>query len=413
MKEVLIKNVIPVMRGESPEGLWDLRLQDGVLAEMRQGLSSSGEIVDGKGLHCAPSFFDLHVHLRDPGFTHKEDIKSGCAAALAGGVTELLAMPNTFPVCDSVEVAKEIQQKAQGTGVTVYSSAAVTKGQKGEELCDFKAFADAGILAVTDDGHPVRDAQILEQALTEAKKTGLLVISHCEDLEMVAGGIMHEGAVSGALSVKGISRRSEDLSTERDILLAEKVGTRLHIAHVSTKGAVEAIRGAKRRGAQITAETCPHYLLLDHSLLLGRDADYRMNPPLREKEDIAAVIEGLLDGTIDVISTDHAPHTPEEKANFEKAPNGVVGLETSFAAALTALYHSGKMPLWRVIWLMSKRPREILGLAGGELIIGEPVRLALFDPEMSWTVDPFALKSKSRNTPFKGMTLKGKVIRVI
>lgn len=413
MKEVLIKNTIPVLFGEMPTGLWDLRLRDGVLTEMGQGLSSDGEVIDAKGLHCAPSFFDLHVHLRDPGFTHKEDVRSGCAAALVGGVTELLAMPNTFPVCDSVEIVKEIEEKAQGTGVKVYSSAAITKGQKGEDLCDFKAFADAGILAVTDDGHPVRDAQMLEQALSEAKKQGLLVISHCEDIDIVAGGILHEGAVSEALGVRGISRRSEDLSTERDILLAEKVGARLHIAHVSTKGAVEAIRQAKARGAQITAETCPHYLMLDHHFLVGRDADYRMNPPLREKEDIQAVIEGLLDGTIDAISTDHAPHTPEEKADFETAPNGVVGLETSFAVALTALYHTEKMPLWQVVRLMSKAPRKILGLQGGELKVGQPIRLVLFDPEMSWTVDPLKLKSKSRNTPFKGMNLKGKVIRVI
>jgi dihydroorotase len=355
----------------------------------------------------------MHVHFRDPGLTHKEDIFTGAAAAKAGGVTGVLLMPNTAPPCDNPETVRYIAQKGAQTGINVYTSACITKGMKSEELCDYDALKAAGVFAITDDGRPVINAELMRRALELSVTNGMTVLSHCEDLKIINGGIINKGEVSRALGVKGMDRASEDSITAREIALAASCGARIHICHVSTKGSVNIIRAAKRDGIKVTCETAPHYFTYTDEKLYSRNACYRMSPPLRTEEDRAAVEQAVLDGTIDCIITDHAPHTAEEKADFEKAPNGVVGLETSLAATLTKLYHSGKCTLSDIARLMSVKPREILGLKPVKISEGESCELCIFDPEKTWTVEPEKLHSKSKNTVFAGETFKGKVIYTI
>ncbi|GHU55205.1 dihydroorotase [Clostridia bacterium] len=349
-----------------------------------------------------PSLFDMHVHLRDPGFTYKEDIITGTAAALAGGFSGVACMPNTNPPIDNADTINYILDKAKNTGVEVYPVACITKGMKGEELTDFKALKQAGAIAVSDDGRPVENLKLMEMALISAYENNLPIISHCEDLAIVNGGVINKGFVSEDLGVKGIDRLSEDSVTAREIALAQKTNTKIHIAHVSTYGSVEIIRNAKRNGVKVTCETCPHYFMLTEQVLLKKDADYRMNPPLRTEKDVKAIIEGIIDGTIDCIVTDHAPHSPQEKSNFLTAPNGVIGLETSFAATLTALYHTGLVTINKIVELMSTNPRKILNLPKTEKYI-------TVDLDEEWVVDVNNFKSKSRNSCFKNTILKGQV----
>jgi dihydroorotase len=389
----------------------DLFLGDGKIQAVGEDLSSmksqAQEIIDAKGLVAAPGLVDLHVHLRDPGFTHKEDLFTGCKAAAAGGVTSLLAMPNTKPAMDSPEMVAELLERAKKADAHVYTTGCITRGMQGNELADLEGMAKAGAVALSDDGRPVIDTGCLLQALEKSKELGLLVTAHCEDLFLAAGGCMNEGEISRQLGMKGIPNAAEDCGTAREIAAAAAVDAPIHICHVSTWGSVELIRDAKRRGVKVTAETCPHYLLLTEEALKKKDADYRMNPPLRQERDRQALIQGLLDGTIDAISTDHAPHTPEEKADFFKAPNGSIGMETSLAATITAL--EGILPLEEILKKMSTIPAGILGIPSGTLQPGAAADVVLFDPEETWVVDPEALHGKSKNTPFKGMTLKGKV----
>lgn len=328
------------------------------------------------------------VHFRDPGQTHKEDIITGGNAAAAGGVTAVACMPNTNPTIDNAETVHYIIEKAKNARTRVYPVGSITKGLGGVEMCDFKELHDAGCVAVSDDGRPVRNARIMAEAMVKAHYAGLKVISHCEDLDIVNGGIMNAGEVSKELGVKGIHRLSEDIITEREITLAADLEVPIHIAHVSTAQSMQNIRTAARFGTMVTCETAPHYFMLTDELLRSRDADYRMNPPLRTAADVQAITEGVIDGTIDCIITDHAPHAPEEKADFEKAPNGVVGLETSLAATLTALYHTGKISLQRIVTLMCVNPRRILSIPGGSLKSGDIADICIFDPNEEWVVDP-------------------------
>ena len=302
-------------------------------------IAQGAKLLDAGGLCAAPGFLDIHVHLRDPGFTHKEDILTGCRAAAAGGVTGVCCMPNTKPVADCPEVLSYILERAKQADARVYPIASITTGMKGEQLNDIAALHATGAVAVSDDGRPVENGGMMLKALRRAYDAGVPVISHCEDLTIIDGGIINEGEVSRRLGVKGMDRASEDSITAREIVLAESSGTAIHIAHVSTKGSVQLIREAKARGVKVTCETAPHYMMMTDRLLESRDANFRMNPPLREEEDCQAVIEGIFDGTIDAIVTDHAPHAAEEKEDFLKAPNGIVGLETSFDAACTVLVH--------------------------------------------------------------------------
>ena len=386
----------------------DLLLREGKIAQVGQVEAADADLViDGQGLVAAPGLVDMHVHLRDPGLTYKEDVLSGCRAAAAGGVTSLLAMPNTKPPMDDPALVRDLLARAREADATVYTAACVTKGMQGKELADLAALKEAGAIAISDDGMPVGSSRCLLEALRLAPQLGLVFTAHCEDLDLAAGGKMHDGAVARELGVPGIPAAAEDCGTAREIAAAASIGAPVHICHVSTKGSVALIRDAKRRGVQVTAETCPHYLLLTEEALRRKDADYRMNPPLREEADRLALLEGLADGTIDAISTDHAPHSPEEKADFAGAPNGSIGMETSLSAALTAL--EGRLTLSQVIEKMSTAPARILGIPAGTLQVGAAADVVLFRPEERWTVDPEKLHGKSRNTPFKGMTLQGRV----
>lgn len=389
----------------------DILIAHGKIVELANAIhAEAAQVIAGEGLVAMPGLFDLHVHFRDPGQTHKEDLQTGTAAALAGGVTGVLCMPNTTPPMDTPAQIEGFLARAAQTGVTVCQAGCLTKGLQGKELADYAALKAAGAAALSDDGKPVANAALMEAALRQAKAAGMLVVSHCEDLNIIAGGIMNQGIVSEALGVKGMDRRSEDSITQRDLDLAAKTGARLHICHVSTRGSVEAVRKAKAAGAAVTCETAPHYFMLTEEKLRTRDANYRMNPPLRTADDCDAIVAGILDGTIDCIVTDHAPHTAAEKADFETAPNGVVGLETSLAATLTAFYHKNLLTLQDIVRLMSATPRRLLGMPPLTLSQGARADLVLVDPALTWNVDPAKLHSKSHNSAFQGMTLKGKPI---
>ena len=412
MSSILIQNIRAV--DTECDKVTDVLIRDGIIAKVGNNIAESADtVIDGNGLVLMPSLFDMHVHFRDPGLTHKEDVLTGCAAALAGGVTGVLAMPNTKPPCDNPDTIRYIIDKSKDTGVEVYPVGCITGGMCGNGLCDYDALKAAGCICISDDGRPVENAEQMRQALEHSNENGLLVASHCEDLNIINGGIINKGETSAKLGVKGMDRASEDYITAREMILASSVNARIHICHVSTEGSAAMIRFAKSRGVKVTCETAPHYFMLTDKLLEKRDADYRMSPPLRTPEDVRAIIDAIKDGTIDCIITDHAPHTAEEKADFEKAPNGVVGLETSLAATLTALYHPGEITLNKVVELMSANPRKILGLEVPSIREGSAADLVIADINRKWTVDPDKLHSKSHNTVFKGMTLTGKALVTI
>lgn len=406
--KILLKGARIVDPAQDLDGPGDLLIEGETIAALGENLPSEDcETVDCRGLVAAPGLVDLHVHLRDPGQTHKEDLFSACRAAAAGGVTSLLAMPNTQPPMDSPELVAELLERARQADAAVYTAACVTMGLEGVRCADYEALKKAGAVALSDDGKPVGSTRCLLEALERSGQLGMLLAAHCEDLDLARGGLMNQGETARKLGLKGIPPAAEDCGVAREIAAAASIGAAVHICHVSTKGSVALIRDAKARGVKVTAETCPHYLLLTDRALEAMDADCRMNPPLGSEEDRQALIEGLLDGTLDAISTDHAPHTPEEKADFIAAPNGAIGMETSLAAVLTAL--QGRMSLSGIIGKMSWNPAKILGIPGGSLRVGGPADVAVFDPEARWRVDPDRLHGKSRNTPFKGMELTGRV----
>ncbi len=372
------------------------------------------EVIDCEGkLYVLNGLCDMHVHFRDPGQTHKEDILTGADAAKAGGFTAVACMPNTNPPVCNEETIKYILKKAEQTKIDILPVACITEEMKGKSLADFDMYKRLGIKAISDDGRPVENAELMRRALESTVSNGLLVTSHCEDLKIINGGIINKGRVSKELGVKGMDRASEDYITAREIALAASCGARVHICHVSTKGSVNIIRAAKKDGIKVTCETAPHYFTFTDDKLYSKDADYRMNPPLREESDRAAIEEAVIDGTIDCIVTDHAPHTAEEKADFFKAPNGVVGLETSLAATLTRLYHTGKLTMADIERIMSKNPRRILGLTELKIEAGYPADLTVVDPGLEWIVEPEKLHSKSKNSVFKGEKLKGKAVMTV
>lgn len=401
-----LKNVRIIDPSQGLDALGDILLREGVIVQGSPG--PEDQEIDCGGLVAAPGLVDLHVHLRDPGQTHKEDLFSACRAAAAGGVTSLLAMPNTQPAMDSPQLVADLLERARSADCTVYTAACVTKGLLGRECADYAALKAAGAIALSDDGKPVASTRCLLEALSAAQGLGLTLAAHCEDLELAQGALMNQGETARRLGVRGTPPAAEDCGVAREIAAAASIGAPVHICHVSTWGSAALIRDAKRRGVAVTAETCPHYLLLTDRALESMDADYRMNPPLGSEADRQALLEALCDGTLDAISTDHAPHTPEEKADFITAPNGAIGMETSLAAAWTAL--EDRLPLSQVVELMSWNPAKILGIPAGTLAPGAVADVVLFDPERRWTVNPEKLHGKSRNTPFKGMDLKGKVV---
>ena len=406
--KLLIKNARVIDPSQNLDTESDILIKNGELADIGE-FDVADRVIDAEGLIAAPGLVDMHVHLRDPGQTHKEDILSGCKAAAAGGVTSLLAMPNTNPTVDNPDTVKYILEKAGNASAKVYVAASVTKGLKSEEATDLEALRAAGAIALSDDGRPVENTAMLINAMKKAPGLGLKITAHCESLPIANGGIINEGEVSRKLGVKGIPDSAEDCGTMREISFADALNVPIHICHVSTKNSVNLIRDAKKRGVKVTAETAPHYFSLTENELLKRDADYRMNPPLRREEDRLAIIEGLKDGTLDAIATDHAPHAPAEKLDFLKAPNGSIGMETSLSAGITNLVKTGELTISELINKMSTAPAEILGINAGTLRKGAPADIVLFDINESYTVDVDKLHGKSKNSPFKGKTLWGKV----
>lgn len=389
----------------------DILIDEGRIVQLGKHLETDGtQALDASGLAVAPGLVDMHVHLREPGFEAKETVSTGCAAAARGGVTTLVAMPNTRPVTDCPEIVTLVRDRAAPTGVNVLPAGAVTTGQGGRQLTDFAALKAAGVPALTDDGVPIQNLALLRQAMLWAKELGLPLLDHCEDRDMVQNFAVNEGKISAQLGLPGRPAIAEELQIMRDVMLAEETGAHVHICHISTGKGVDIVRQAKARGIHITCETCPQYFTLTEDEVLHQGTMARVNPPLRTPADMEAIRAGLVDGTIDAIVTDHAPHTAEEKSKpLPDAPSGMVGLETSLALALTGLYHGGLLPLSRVLALMSSSPAALLGLDKGTLDLGRDADLVLFDPNQEWTVDKNQFASKGRNTPFHGRTMRGKV----
>lgn len=424
MAELLIRGgrVLDPANGVDMTG--DVLVEDGVVRAVGPNLDSSGaEVIDAKGLTVAPGFVDLHTHLREPGFEYKETVETGTRAAARGGFTTVCAMPNTQPPMDNRGTVDYVVQRAAETGaVRVLPIGCVTQGRAGKQLAELGELADAGCIGFSDDGSPVAEASIMRRALEYASAFGLPIIDHCEDPQL-AGGSMHEGWVSTRLGLKGIPAAGEENMVARDLALARQTGAHVHIAHLSTAGSVELVRRAKADGVRVTAEVTPHHLALDHvavmqsngDVALAYDTNAKMYPPLRSAEDAAACVEGLMDGTIDAIATDHAPHAVQEKlCEFDLAANGMVGLETALPLALSA---SG-VTLERAIEALTIGPARALGLDRvvpgiGTLSEGAPADVVVFDPEQEWTVEPADFASKGRNTPLAGRTLKGAVVATI
>jgi dihydroorotase len=388
----------------------DILIVDGILAEIKEKIKSDADfVIDACGLVAAPGLVDMHVHTRDPGYTHKADITDVCECAAAGGFTSVAAMPNTKPAADNINIINYVLSASKQAKINVYPVGAITKNMKGEEITDLPELKNAGAIAFSDDGEPVMNSKILSEAMKCSTWLDTVILAHCEDKYLSGQGIINEGIISRMLGVEGIPASSESAGIALVTALAKATNARVHICHVSTADGVDFIRFAKRSGIRITAETCPHYFSLNEEQLVHQDADYRMNPPLRTEDDKRAIIRAIIDGTIDVIATDHAPHTPEEKKDFYSAPNGVIGLETALAAGITNLVKHGYISLFKLIYMMSTVPAQILGIHAGGLKIGEPANIVIFDPDEKWIVTPELLHSKAKNTAFKGMELSGKI----
>lgn len=396
----------------------DVLIENGRISQVDDNLKAKGaEIFDASGCVVTPGFIDLHTHLRQPGREDKETIATGALAAAAGGFTAVCSMPNTTPVNDNASTTRFIVETALREAIVrVYPIGAITRGSNGEELSEYGDLKAAGCIAVSDDGRPVQNARVMRRALEYARTFGLPVIDHCEDLNLSKGGAMNEGPVSVAMGIPSAPHVSETIMVERDVLLAEYTGSHVHIAHISTAGAVDAVRRGKARGVRVTAEATPHHLVLTDEAVRAHDYDpvTKMNPPLRSEEDRQAVIAGLLDGTIDAIATDHAPHTTEDKVcEFDCAAFGIVGLETAFALCHDGLVKTGLLDLPRLVQLLTSGPARALGLPGGTLERGQVADITIFDPAEVRIVKPESFRGKSRNSPFVSQSLTGWPIATI
>jgi len=415
MSCILIRNgrvIDPATRHDAVANLW---IESGVIAAIGGPDRQATETIDASGKLVCPGLIDMHVHLREPGREEDETIASGCAAAIAGGVTSVACMPNTEPPLDSQSAAEFVIQQARRAGLAnVFPVGCLTKGKLGQDLSEMGGLVQGGAVAFTDDGTPVTDSEVMRRAMEYARGLGKAVLSHSEDLALTRGAVMHEGAESLRLGLKGYPAAAEEIMIYREIALAEITGARLHILHVSSARGVELIRWARDKGLPVTGEASPHHLLLNDECLRGFDSNYKMSPPLREKKDSAALVQGLKDGVITVLATDHAPHSVEKKMReIDQAPNGIIGLETFLPTCVKALIEPGHLTWPQMIAMMTLHPAQILGIDRGTLKPGAPADVTIIDPDREWTIDVTKFRSKSRNCPFGGWKVKGLAEQVI
>lgn len=416
MEKLLIKNgrvIDPATRRDGPA---DVLIEDRSIVAVGDNIEAGdAEVFDAAGLVVAPGFLDIHVHLREPGLTHAETIETGARAAAAGGFTRVCAMPNTSPVNDNATVTGYILEKARQTAVVkVHPIGAITQGSQGEELAPIGTLKEAGAVAISDDGQPVMNARVMRRAMELARSFDLLVVNHCEDLNLSSGGDMNEGVESTRRGLMGIPSCAEDIMVARDLLLAEVTGARYHVAHISTRNSMAMVTFAKSRGLAVTCEVTPHHLALSDEETIPYDSNFKMKPPLRSPADIEALIEGIANGTVDAIATDHAPHTGYHKMQeFESCPFGVIGLETAVAVALDRLVHPGRISLPRMVELFTTGPARAFGLDCGRLAPGVAADVTIFDPDLEWTYDVNQSFSKSKNSPFDGTKFRGAPVATI
>lgn len=399
----------------SKEGLTDVLIEDGRIKEIGQNLSTTGEVIDCQGYLLVPGLVDVHVHLREPGFEHKETIKTGTKAAARGGFTTICPMPNTKPIIDDTEKLKTLNDKIKSdAAIEVLPYVSITKGLKGDELVDFKALKEQGVFAFTDDGVGVQSADMMYRAMQEAAKLDMAIVAHTEENSLIYGGAIHQGKKSEELGVPGIPNITEAVQIARDVLLAEAANCHYHICHVSCKESVRVIRDAKKAGIKVTAEVTPHHLVLDENDITEKDPNFKMNPPLRSSEDRQALIDGLKDGTIDFIATDHAPHQDDEKAvGIEKAPFGIVGIENAFQLLYTKLVKNKVFDLQQLIDWMTVKPSQVFKLKTGVIEEGQRADLTVIDLDREYTLDKNEFLSKSKNTPFHGETLNSDIVLTV
>jgi dihydroorotase len=412
MSDLLIRGGRVIDPSRGADGVADVLLRDGRIEAVGRNIPADpgAGVLDASGKVVAPGLIDIHVHLREPGFEHAETIATGALAAAAGGFTAVCAMPNTEPVTDSQATVGFVLRQASRAGkARVYPIGAVSMGQRGEQLTEFGELVEAGAVAVSDDGKPVASSHLMRTALEYAKAFGIAVADHCEDLSLARGGAMHEGLISARLGLKGIPAAAEEIMVARDLILAGLTGGRLHLCHMSTRGSVELIRRAKEQGIRVTAEATPHHFTLTQERCADYDTNAKMNPPLREAADRDAIRRGLVDGTIDCIASDHAPHHYDAKEReFDEAPNGIVGLETALGLAIRELVEPGLLSLPALIERMSTIPARVFGLPGGTLAVGAPADVVMLDPGHRWVVERDTLHSRSSNSPFLGEELVGR-----
>lgn len=425
---ILIKNGRVINPATDMDEVMDVLVENGKVEKIAKNIKAkSDREINAKGCFVMPGFIDMHVHLRDPGFEKKETIETGCRAAAHGGYTTILAMPNTRPVVDNADVVNYVHNKARTLGVVnVLQVGAVTKGQEGKELSDIEKMVEAGIPAISEDGKSVMNTKVYRDAMELAAKLGIVVLAHCEDINLVNGGVMNEDARASELGLKGITNSVEDIIVARDIMLCSDTGARLHLCHCSTRDSVKMVQQAKQNGLKVTAEVCPHHFTLtsddikkiepsvdqEKKVAIDADADtnFKMNPPLRKKEDVQALKEGLRDGIMDVIATDHAPHTFEEKnASMKRAPFGIVGIETAASLTFTELVLADYLTPMQMAERMSYNPAKIIGIDKGNIEPGKPADIVIFDPAKTYCIDKNKFQSKGKNTPFNGRKVTGKV----
>jgi len=409
---ILIKNGYLLDPATGTEGIRDVFIEDGLIQKVGEYLSEEAEqVIDAKGLCVMPGFIDLHVHLREPGFEYKETIATGSMAAARGGYTTICPMPNTNPAIDSKYMVEYLQLKAKAEAVVhILPIGAVTIGQEGTRLANIAAMAEAGAVAISEDGKSVMNTALYKKAMSEAREAGIAVFAHCEDKDLVQKGVLNEGSKARELGMPGISNSVEDIIAARDILLAKETGVRLHLCHCSTKDSVTMVKLAKEERLPVTGEVCPHHFTMADDEIPGDDANYKMNPPLRSREDVQALKEALRDNIMDVIATDHAPHGEDEKAkSFLEAPFGIVGLETAYALTITELVEEGYLTPMQMVKKMSLNPAKVLGIDKGSLAVGKAADIVIADPKETYDIDVNEFASMGKNTPFHGKRVSGRV----